>query len=239
MGWCWLCVRGELETGTDCYILTPGSSVYSSTSSSFYWAAEPWVLRAPALCLELVLTPQASYLQMRLELTASNSNWLTRTELCLPRTPTALKPPVALGYIIVWHPPASCGRKHLHRIQPVLRSRWYSDIFDQMHLFLDWRFGRGSICYINKNSSEISIVFFFQGLLRYRGSWHYRKLTHTTKHVYFVFHYVRRGWFDNSYWYGLCIWDDKQLTRPKEHEKIWLVSWLVLWHINFRGLFNA
>ena len=21
-GWCWLCVRGELETGTDCYILT-------------------------------------------------------------------------------------------------------------------------------------------------------------------------------------------------------------------------
>ena len=23
MGWCWLCVRGKLETGTDCYILTP------------------------------------------------------------------------------------------------------------------------------------------------------------------------------------------------------------------------
>ena len=21
-GWCWLCVRGELETGTDCYILS-------------------------------------------------------------------------------------------------------------------------------------------------------------------------------------------------------------------------
>ena len=35
----------------------------------------------------------------------------------------------------------------LHRIQPVHRSRWYPDIFDRMHLFLDWRLGRGSICY--------------------------------------------------------------------------------------------
>ena len=34
----------------------------------------------------------------------SNSNWP--------------KPSVAPGYIIVWHPPASCGRTHLHRIQP-------------------------------------------------------------------------------------------------------------------------
>ena len=33
-GWCWLCVRGELETGTDCYILTQSSSDHSSTSSS-------------------------------------------------------------------------------------------------------------------------------------------------------------------------------------------------------------
>ena len=31
-GWCWLWVRGELETGTGCYILTPGSSDHSSTS---------------------------------------------------------------------------------------------------------------------------------------------------------------------------------------------------------------
>ena len=36
---------------------------------------------------------------------------------------------------------------HLHRIQPVHRSRWYFDIFDRMHLFLDWRLGRRSICY--------------------------------------------------------------------------------------------
>ena len=36
---------------------------------------------------------------------------------------------------------------HLHWIQPVHRSRWYSDIFDRMHLYLDWRLGRRSICY--------------------------------------------------------------------------------------------
>ena len=38
-----------------------------------------------------------------LELTASN--WLTKSSL-------------APGYIIFWHPPASCGRTHLHQIQP-------------------------------------------------------------------------------------------------------------------------
>ena len=57
-------------------------------------------LRAQALFLELVLTSQASYLQLRLEL-----NWL-------------LKPSMAPGYAIVWHPPPSCGRTLLHRIQP-------------------------------------------------------------------------------------------------------------------------
>ena len=40
-GWCWLCMRGELETERDCNILTPSSSDYSSTSSSFSWAAQP------------------------------------------------------------------------------------------------------------------------------------------------------------------------------------------------------
>ena len=34
--WCWLCVRGELEMETDCYILTPRSSDHSSTSFSFW-----------------------------------------------------------------------------------------------------------------------------------------------------------------------------------------------------------
>ena len=36
-----------------------------------------------------------------------------------------------------------------HSTRP--RSRLYLDIFDRMHLFLDWRLGRRSICYININ----------------------------------------------------------------------------------------
>ena len=62
-GWCWLCVRGELETETDCHILTKVPD-HSSTSSSFCWAAQPGSLRARVLSLELVLTPRASYLQL-------------------------------------------------------------------------------------------------------------------------------------------------------------------------------
>ena len=91
---------------------------------------------AQALCLVLVLTPRVSYLQQRLEL-------------------NCIKLSVAPGYIIVWLPPASCGHTHMHQVNHVHRSRWYSDIFDRMHLFhcytgasLDWRLGRGSICYI-------------------------------------------------------------------------------------------
>ena len=70
-------------------------------------------LRAQALCLELVPTLQASYLQLRLELN-SNCNCHSNS---LPWT-DSLKLSVAPGYIIVWHPPASFGRTHLHRIQP-------------------------------------------------------------------------------------------------------------------------
>ena len=35
-GWCWLCVRDEMETGTDCYISTPSSSEHCSTSFAFW-----------------------------------------------------------------------------------------------------------------------------------------------------------------------------------------------------------
>ena len=36
---------------------------------------------------------------------------------------------------------------HVHQIQPVHRSTWYSNIFDRMHMFLDWWLGRRSVCY--------------------------------------------------------------------------------------------
>ena len=40
-GWCWLCVRDELETGTDCYI-DPAVLL-----SHFGWVAQPWVTVGP------------------------------------------------------------------------------------------------------------------------------------------------------------------------------------------------
>ena len=40
---------------------------------------------------------------------------------------------MAPGYIIIWRPPASCGRTHTE-FNHVHRTRWYSDIFDRMHL---------------------------------------------------------------------------------------------------------
>ena len=86
-GWCFLCVRGELETETDCQILTPSSSDHSSTSFAFWWAAQPWVLRAQALCLELVLTP-ASYLQLELQLELQLTQAVCGTGLYNCLTPT-------------------------------------------------------------------------------------------------------------------------------------------------------
>ena len=103
---------------TNCNILTPSSFVFSSTSFSFGWAAQSGVLRAHSPLLG------AGSLYSIL----SPANWLQLTEL-----------PVAPGYIIVWHPPAPNSTRP--------QSRLYPDIFDRMHLFLDWRLGRRSICY--------------------------------------------------------------------------------------------
>ena len=80
--------------GIDFNILTPSSSDYSSTSFSFCWAAHPGVTEVPSL--------------------------LPRTAT---RTPTAtdsnkLKPFVAPSYIIVWRPPAFCGRRNCTKFNP-------------------------------------------------------------------------------------------------------------------------
>ena len=75
----------------------------------------------------------------------SNSNWL--------------KLSMAPGYIIVWCPPDSCGRTHLHRIQPrpqvkvIFRYLRPDAPVSAVPLLiytgasLDWQLGRGSICY--------------------------------------------------------------------------------------------
>ena len=108
-------------------------------------------LRAQAICLELVLTSLASNLQLQLELT----DWP--------------KPSVAPGYIIVWHPPASCERTHLPASPNSTTSTGQGDTsisstgctcFAVLPLIytgasLDWRFGRESICY----SSILFLIF--------------------------------------------------------------------------------
>ena len=101
-GCCFLCERGKLETGTDSYILTQSSSDHSSTSFSSWlgcstvghWGPKPSVWSWFSLRGNPISNCNSN----------SNSKWL--------------KPSVAPGYIIVWRPPASCGRTHLHRIQP-------------------------------------------------------------------------------------------------------------------------
>ena len=101
-GWCFLCVRGELETGTDCYILTQSSSDHSSTSFSSWLGCSTVGHWGPkALCLPLALN-SAYCPQLTPTPTDSNSNW------------NWPKPSVAPGYIIVSRLPASAIPPLIH-----------------------------------------------------------------------------------------------------------------------------
>ena len=100
-GWCWLCVRDELETRIDCYILTQSSSDHSNTSSSFCWAAQPgsWGTK-PTVWRWLPLRHLVSNCDWNSNCDC-NSNWT------LPASnPNWLKPSVAPGYIIFL--PSTC-----------------------------------------------------------------------------------------------------------------------------------
>ena len=113
---------------TDCNILTPSSSGHQHFFLILLGCSTE-VPRAQALCLELVLTA-SNY--------NSNSNKLIPT-LWLQLT-------VATGYIIVFVHLLPVGVAiALNSTHP--RSMLYLDIFDWMHLFLDWRLGRRLICY--------------------------------------------------------------------------------------------
>ena len=159
-GWCWLCVRGELETGTDCYILTQSSSDHSNTSFSSWLGCSTVGHWGPKiLCLPLALHSGI------LSPTHSNCNWNWLTDW--------LKPSVAPGYIFVWHPHASCGRTHLPPSTNSTTCTGQRDIFRYLRpdapispffrLFtrasLDWRLGRGSI--YNNNSKLLKSVEHF------------------------------------------------------------------------------
>ena len=137
-GWCFLCVRSELETGTGCYILTQSSSSTIATLLSHLgWAAQPWVTEGP-----------------------SPPSWAGSHSDILPPTGTDwLKPSVAPGYMIVSRPPASSGRTNLPPSPNSTMSTVQGDIpisstgcicFAVLPLIyacasLDWRLGQGSI----------------------------------------------------------------------------------------------
>ena len=110
-------MRGELETGTDCYILTPITSDHSSTSFAFWLDCSTvghWGPKALSLQAVVIL---ASCSQLQLELTqAVCGTWLYN---CLSYTcfPWAYASATITEF------------NHVHR------SRWYSDIFDRMPLF--------------------------------------------------------------------------------------------------------
>ena len=79
-GWCWLCVRGELEMETDCYILTQSSSHdHSSTSSSSWrgcstvgrWGPKPSVWSWFSLRGHPIFNCDWNW-------TRTDSNWLTQ-----------------------------------------------------------------------------------------------------------------------------------------------------------------
>ena len=80
---------------TNCNILTPHPSVFSGTSFSFRWAAQPGALGAQP----------------------SAESWFS-----MPRTATTdsklTELPVAPGYIIVCRPPVSCGRHICTQFNP-------------------------------------------------------------------------------------------------------------------------
>ena len=121
-----LCVRGELETErTATYwpqIPLSLAALISCSAGLHNWGS--W--RSIGLCWVLVLS------------TASFSNWLNLS--------------VALGHVIVWCPPASCGHHICTQFSPstVNVIPWYLRpdapvIYTGASLI--WQLDRGSICY--------------------------------------------------------------------------------------------
>ena len=103
-GWCWLCVRGELETGTDCYILTQVLLTIAVLLSHLGWGCSivnPWGPKAlcpPLLSHFGILSP-----------TDSNCNWL--------------KPSVSWLYFSLTSTCFRCSSAYLHRCISWLTAR--------------------------------------------------------------------------------------------------------------------
>ena len=96
---------------TDCNILTPSSSDYSSTSFSFGWAAQPGAPEGPSS----LLGAGSHCLELQLELQLTDSNYGTRLYNCLTSTcfPWAsqlhrIQPVHGRGYILICSTGCTC-----------------------------------------------------------------------------------------------------------------------------------
>ena len=126
--WCWLCVRGGLETGTDCYIFTQVLQTIAAVLSHLGWGCSSvghWGLKA--LCLPLALTSVSCP-----QLTPTDSgtwlyNCLTYTcfrcssaylHRCIPwlmarlRVNT-LQPSCFATFSVLWQDPSICCSFHV------------------------------------------------------------------------------------------------------------------------------
>ena len=143
-GWCWLCVIGELETGADWYILTQSSSNHSSTFFASWQGCSTvghWGPQALGL--------QADYHAGILSLTDSNCdwNWTDSTRLWHLVIFFLTSTCFLWAYASVPNSTTSTGQGDI----PISSTRWTS--FAVLPLIytgasLDWRLGRGSVCYI-------------------------------------------------------------------------------------------
>ena len=114
---------------TDCHILTPSSSDYSSTSSLILLGCSTEVPKGPSRLLGAGSHCLDLQLELQLQLTPTNQNSLLHWVIQL----FDIHP---LSMTVAFAPNST---------RP--RSRLYLDIFDRVLLFLDWRLGQRSICY--------------------------------------------------------------------------------------------
>ena len=136
-GWCFLCVRGELETGTDCYILTQSSSDHSSTSFAFWQGCStvghwgPQALSLQADSHAGILSPNWLQLELELELT----DWLPQA-ICGTWLYNCLMPTCFLwvyAYRIQPRPQVKVIFRYLWLDAPVLL---FFRLFTQVHLLI-------------------------------------------------------------------------------------------------------
>ena len=158
-GWCWLCVRGELETGTDCYILTQSSSVHSSTL--FH------ILAGLLNCGSLRSTsPQSAswfsrwhlvsnWFQLQLELELTQAVCGTWLYFCL--TPTCF----LWAYASAPNSTMSTGQGDI----PIsLTGCTYFAVLPLIYTgaSLDWWLSWGSICYTHTHTHTHTYIYIFR-----------------------------------------------------------------------------